>query len=195
MDIFTRVEDIDYTMTETDKLMSDVAKIIINAYNTANKPWIIKDLKNYTILHNDKKGYQLIKDNGSEKIILLTNSNVVDFAHYVFIVLGQCPVRRTTIVNSNAVNRELKRYFIDYINKNGKKINYEYRQLDTVEDYLKAPTYCGVLRDNEFWTFVYQDNYFWGDNPKQEMLENKYETLIDLVLKETVAIYEKCTNE
>ena len=109
-----------YEMNDNDKLLAEIAKLIVWAYNGERKPHIIPHEKEvsppYYRWKHSPLGYSLIisetEDFGSAKI-LTTNEHINDFVEHVFLVLvGDTSVEWTKIVNtSDAVKYALNKHF------------------------------------------------------------------------------------
>lgn len=110
---------LNYEMAGQDKILSDVARTVVEAYNSSFKPHIISKEKEvalpyYRWKHTDK-GYSLLSSDaeGFENAsVLTTDENIGEFVEHVFCVLaGNTSVRWGSVCESDAVNKSLAKLF------------------------------------------------------------------------------------
>lgn len=92
-------------MSEKDKLLAEIAGVIIAAYNGSYKPHIISN-PHYKVTHG-QKGYSLIEDSTE----LVTDKRIDDFVEAVFYTLSGATVTWDKVWTSTAVKKGLERYF------------------------------------------------------------------------------------
>ena len=93
-------------MSEKDKLLAEIAGVIIAAYNGSYKPHIISN-PHYKVAH-DQDGYSLI---GAEDSVIIADKRIDDFVEAVFSELSGATVTWDKVWTSTAVKKGLERYF------------------------------------------------------------------------------------
>ena len=91
------------------------------------------------------------------------------------------------------INVELNKIkeFANFINTKGKLVGYEYKQLETTQDYFNKPPYCGIIKEDDKWIFMHQGFPAPGDRPFDWLYEKHYSTLEKLIETETFNIERK----
>lgn len=170
-----------HSMTDNDKLLAEIAQIIVGAHNGSYKPHLIPKEKEvappyYRWVHSPE-GYSLISSNTQDfehPQILTTDGEIADFIGHVFLILAGDPsIKWDNIMESKAVSEELEKYFsksevhdikIELSNKNHN--NY----FDDKPAEQKSPTIWATVKigdQKDVWEkmdmmgFTYFDRNLW----------------------------------
>ena len=108
-----------YEMGGRDKLLANIAQLIVGAYNGEQKPHRIPKEREvappYYRWKHSPEGYSLLTsetEDFSSPTVLLTDAHINDFVEHVFLVLaGDTTVKWNKIYTSKAVLLALEKYF------------------------------------------------------------------------------------
>ena len=104
-------EIVAYKMTDNDKMLSQLATLILQTYNGSFKPHLIqRDIDGY--VKHTKVGYSLVSREKSNEILLTTDSDLADFLEHVFLTLGGMKyLNIDDVCNNSSVKHVLKDRF------------------------------------------------------------------------------------
>lgn len=104
-----------YDMTDHDKLLAEIADIIIEAYNGSYKPHIVQNLSNAITKHTPN-GYSLLRTEQEhlpepKTWVLTTDESISDYIEHSFLILGKTSVKWRDVEQSKAVLIALGKMF------------------------------------------------------------------------------------
>ncbi len=106
---------LEYKENDKDKRLSEIAQLIIEAYNGSYKPHLIQNLGGVTTKHTPE-GYSLLRTEQEhlpipKTYVVTTDEKIPDYIHHAFLVLGKTNVKWKDVCESYAVTQALEKYF------------------------------------------------------------------------------------
>ena len=159
-----------YEQSDKDRILTDIAQTIIEAYNGSYKPHIIQNLENITTKHTTE-GYSLLKTEQEhlsepKTWVLTTDENISDFIEHSFLVLGKTSVKWKDVIVSKAVSHALENKYYEA----------------SVFDFDKLNAFpiidCG---DNDFAVYLRNDDCFAKINIVDGTIFKKRKDLAELI--------------
>ena len=170
-----------YDMTERDKLLAEIAQVIVGAYNGSYKPHLIPKEKEvgppYYRWKHGSEGYSLISSETQDfehSQVLVTDERITDFIEHVFLVLaGNASVKWKNVCKSDAVNRALAKHFempdITFLRTEISNIGYK-QYFNNLGNAVSNPTIwitVDMNKSKDVWNvmelkgFTYLDRNLW----------------------------------
>lgn len=108
-----------YKETDKDKLLAEIAQVIVGAYNGSYKPHLIPKEKEvappYYKWKHSSEGYSLVASETQDfeqSQVLTTDAYITDFIEHVFLVIaGNSSVKWEDVCKSSAVAHALEKYY------------------------------------------------------------------------------------
>ncbi len=104
-----------YEENNKDKMLSEIAQLIIEAYNGSYKPHLIQNIGGATTKHTSE-GYSLLRTEQEhlpmpKTYVGTTDEKLSDYIHHAFLVLGKTSVDWKDVCASDAVIHSLEKHF------------------------------------------------------------------------------------